>query len=91
LQKRTESGRGAGPVRRDRSEPRLDEEPGQLAPFFNGKPAGSRQPQSPQCSDCNTSMTIKLVTPVLFASDVDDVIYVCERCGAEARRSVKRT
>ena len=35
-------------------------------------------------------MGIKLVTPVLFASNVDDVIYHCERCGSEERRSVRR-
>ena len=35
-------------------------------------------------------MTVKQVTPVLFASDLDDVIYGCETCGTEVKRTVKR-
>jgi hypothetical protein len=36
-------------------------------------------------------MIVKQVTPVLFASGLDDVIYACEKCGTEAKRTVKRT
>ena len=36
-------------------------------------------------------MTVKQVTPVLFASELDDVIYGCEECGTEVKRTVKRT
>ena len=36
-------------------------------------------------------MTVKQVTPVLFASGMDDVVYGCEDCGTEAKRTVKRS
>jgi len=35
-------------------------------------------------------MTVKRVAPVLFASSLDDVIYGCEKCDTEVRRT-KRT
>jgi hypothetical protein len=35
-------------------------------------------------------MTVRQVTPVLFASGLDDVVYGCARCGAELKRTVKR-
>ena len=35
-------------------------------------------------------MTVKHVTPVLFASNLDEVIYGCEKCGTEAKRTVTR-
>jgi hypothetical protein len=35
-------------------------------------------------------MTVKQVAPVLFASNMDDVIYGCASCGTEAKRTVKR-
>ena len=35
-------------------------------------------------------MAVKQVAPVLFASNLDDVIYGCEKCGTEAKRTVKR-
>ena len=44
----------------------------------------------PHCPDCKSRMEIKLVTPVLFASDVDEATYVCERCGLEAKRTLRR-
>ena len=34
-------------------------------------------------------MTVKQVAPVLFASELDDVIYGCETCATEAKRTVK--
>ena len=36
-------------------------------------------------------MTVKQVTPVLFASNMDDVVYGCEDCGTALKRTVKRT
>jgi hypothetical protein len=36
-------------------------------------------------------MTVKQVTPVLFASGMDDVIYGCEDCGTEVKRTLKQT
>ena len=35
-------------------------------------------------------MNVKQVTPVMFASGIDDVIYGCDECGTEVKRSVKR-
>ena len=54
-------------------------------------PAGRKsEPTIPDCPQCQRRMTVKQVTPVLFASDLDDVIYGCETCGTEAKRTVKR-
>ena len=36
-------------------------------------------------------MDVKQVTPVLFATGLDDIVYGCERCGTEAKRTVKRS
>jgi hypothetical protein len=44
----------------------------------------------PPCPKCQRLMTVKQVMPVLFAPNVDDVIYGCEDCGTELKRSVKR-
>ena len=46
---------------------------------------------NPDCPQCNREMTVKQVSPVLFATDLDDVIYGCAACGAELKRTVKRT
>jgi hypothetical protein len=35
-------------------------------------------------------MSMRTVSPVLFAPDVDDVVYGCAGCNTETRRSVKR-
>ena len=49
--------------------------------FAAGK-SGEREQQrrgirsAPQCQ---RRMTVKQISPVLFASDVDDVVYGCER------------
>lgn len=32
-------------------------------------------------------MSVKQVTPVLFASEIDDVIYGCDKCGTEVKRT----
>ena len=53
------------------------------------KPKGPADP--PECPQCNRGMTVKQVTPVLFASELDDVTYGCEKCGTETKRTVKRT
>jgi len=44
----------------------------------------------PDCPKCQRRMTIKQVAPVLFASNIDDIVYGCEDCGTEIKRSVKR-
>ena len=36
-------------------------------------------------------MIVTQVTPVLFASGLDDVVYSCEKCGTAAKRTIKRT
>ncbi|MEA2982455.1 MAG: hypothetical protein QOF91_3552 [Alphaproteobacteria bacterium] len=35
-------------------------------------------------------MTLKQVESVLFAANLDDVIFGCEKCGTEVKRTVKR-
>jgi hypothetical protein len=35
-------------------------------------------------------MTVKQISPLLFASDLDDVVYGCDKCGTEAKRTVRR-
>jgi hypothetical protein len=47
--------------------------------------------KNPPCPTCERRMTVKQVMPLLFASGLDDVIYGCEKCGTEIRRTVKRT
>jgi hypothetical protein len=44
----------------------------------------------PDCPGCNHPMTVRQVSPMLFACDIDDVVYGCARCGAETKRSVRR-
>lgn len=44
----------------------------------------------PSCPHCTRKMTVKQVTPVLFASNMDDVVYGCEDCGTATKRTVKR-
>ena len=46
--------------------------------------------KNPICPTCQRRMTVKQVTPVLFASGMDDMIFGCEGCGTEAKRTVKR-
>jgi len=50
------------------------------------KAAGAR----PSCPRCTRKMTVKQVSPVLFASNVDDVVYGCEDCGTRIKRTVRR-
>jgi hypothetical protein len=49
-----------------------------------------KQATHPTCPKCTRRMTVKQVSPVLFAATVDDVIYGCEDCGTEVKRTVKR-
>lgn len=44
----------------------------------------------PSCPRCSRKMTVKQVSPVLFASNIDDVIYGCEDCSTTVKRTVKR-
>jgi DNA-directed RNA polymerase subunit RPC12/RpoP len=56
----------------------------------SGGPVSPLSTKNPPCPTCERRMTVKQVTPVLFASGLDDVIYGCEKCGAEVKRTVKR-
>ena len=56
-----------------------------------GQPLGGGTPERPACPTCQRRMDVKQVSPVLFATDLDDVVYGCERCSTEAKRTVKRT
>jgi RNase P subunit RPR2 len=51
---------------------------------------GMSKMKNPPCPKCARAMTVKQVMPVLFAPNVDDVIFGCEDCGTEAKHSVKR-
>jgi type II secretory ATPase GspE/PulE/Tfp pilus assembly ATPase PilB-like protein len=42
------------------------------------------------CPNCKGEMTISEVTPVLFADDLEDVIYRCKGCRSEMKRTFKR-
>jgi RNase P subunit RPR2 len=53
----------------------------------SGVPAKGKNPICPQCRH---RMTVKQVAPVLFASEMDDIVYGCEECGTETKRTVKR-
>jgi DNA-directed RNA polymerase subunit RPC12/RpoP len=44
----------------------------------------------PSCPTCQSRMTVKQVSPVLFASGLDDVVFGCAGCGAEVKQTVKR-
>jgi hypothetical protein len=44
----------------------------------------------PLCPKCQQAMNIRVVEPVMFARDVDDMTYRCESCSTEIKRAVKR-
>jgi hypothetical protein len=45
----------------------------------------------PACPKCGRRMTVRQVAPVLFSTDVDDVVFGCEECHTEVKRTVKRS
>jgi NAD-dependent SIR2 family protein deacetylase len=47
-----------------------------------------RQAAIPKCPQCQDQMVRKRVELVLFASNLDDVTYGCEKCGTEMKRTV---
>ena len=55
------------------------------------EPANPLGPENPPCPTCERRMVVRQVAPVLFASGLDDVVYGCEKCGTEAKRTIKRT
>jgi DNA-directed RNA polymerase subunit RPC12/RpoP len=44
----------------------------------------------PNCPRCQSRMRVKQVSPVMMAADLDDVVYGCERCATEVKRTMKR-
>lgn len=57
----------------------------------NGRPEPlSGEAKNPVCPQCQGRMTLKQVSPVLFASSFDDVVFGCNHCGTETKRTVKR-
>lgn len=59
-------------------------------PPRSGGPAKPPGPENPPCPTCQRRMVVRQVMPVLFAAGVDDVVYGCEKCGTEVKRTVKR-
>jgi ribosomal protein L37AE/L43A len=51
---------------------------------------GAGKTDKPHCPKCQGGMSVKQVSPVLFASDFDEMIYRCDECGAEIKRTVRR-
>jgi hypothetical protein len=62
----------------------------QFASGAGGKPPRAAADQ-PDCPQCQRKMTVKQISPVLFSAGVDDVVYGCESCGTETKRTIKRT
>jgi DNA-directed RNA polymerase subunit RPC12/RpoP len=60
-------------------------------PPRSGGPANPPGPENPPCPTCERRMVIRQVAPVLFTSELDDIIYGCEKCGTEVKRTIKRT
>lgn len=44
----------------------------------------------PACPECSRPMTVKRIMPVMFTTNVDDLVFGCDECGTEAKRTVKR-
>ena len=61
-----------------------------VPPRFGGPDARPTRASRPLCPQCQRRMTVKQMSPVLFASDLDDVVYGCEECATEAKRTIKR-
>jgi DNA-directed RNA polymerase subunit RPC12/RpoP len=68
----------------------MQEMPPTGGPPSSGTPVRTPKGKYPACPECQRRMTVKSVTPVLFASGLDDVVYGCEDCGTETKRTVKR-
>lgn len=68
----------------------MQETPPTGGPPRSGGSGRAPKGKYPVCPECQRRMTVKSVTPVLFASGIDDVVYGCEDCGTEAKRTVKR-
>jgi hypothetical protein len=52
--------------------------------------AGSVDVGDPNCPQCRSRMKVRQISPALTLPKIDDVVYGCERCGTEAKHTVKR-
>jgi predicted nucleic acid-binding Zn ribbon protein len=43
-----------------------------------------------RCPNCETAMRLVDRVEILFAPGLIDLVFVCPRCGAETKRTVKR-
>jgi hypothetical protein len=68
----------------------MQEMPPPGGPPSSSAPLRAPKGKYPPCPECQRRMTVKSVAPVLFASGIDDVVYGCEDCGTEAKRTVRR-
>ena len=50
----------------------------------------TRDANRPACPKCKRPMTVRQVSPLLFAEDMDDVVYGCEECGTTKKQTVTR-
>lgn len=63
----------------------------QETPPGAGKPPrGGPKAANMVCAQCGGRMVVKQVSPVLFASGIDEVVTGCEKCATEVKRTVKR-
>ena len=62
------------------------DQPPQRFGMLNQPPNG----EYPACPQCQRRMTIRSISPVLFATGIDDVVYGCEDCGTEVKKTVNR-
>jgi transposase-like protein len=45
----------------------------------------------PDCPRCKRAMTVKQVSPTMRAADLDEMVYGCDECGTEIKRTIKRS
>lgn len=64
----------------------------QEMPSSGGPPrSGKTSTKRPEaCPKCHGRMVVKQISSVLFASNLDDMVFACEKCGTEVKRTVKR-
>jgi hypothetical protein len=62
--------------------------PNQL-PVSDG-PAPETIAKHPDCPQCRQRLAIKHLAPLMFARDIDEIVYGCNECGTELKRTVKR-
>ncbi len=43
-----------------------------------------------KCPNCQSPMHITLKTPVLYALNLDRVVYTCEKCGEQVFHVIRR-